>query len=375
MSRLFKIFKWFIMKKVISLIFISCFFWVSINAQTSVKTSFTRDQQISKKGLFDSDEILDITMKGNFRKILNNRKGEAIYYPVTLSYADEENNSFSIAIQVKTRGHFRRENANCTFPPLLLTFSGADTRPAFFPKKNSLKLVMPCKGEEFVVHEWLVYKLYNLITPQSFRVRLVKVTLVDIENKKMPSPFYGFILEEEKQMAKRNGMVEVKRKIRPQQTMIQPFLRMAVFEYLIGNTDWSVDYLQNIKLIAADSSADAISVPYDFDLSGIVNSPYAKPAPELQMSSVRERRYRGYCIKDMSLFDSTVAFYNRMKSDIYKLYEGCSLIDDKYKKKTAKFLDEFYSVINDPKMLQKEFGYPCNPNGTGNVIIKGLRED
>ena len=289
------------MKKAFLFVFISCFFLVLVKAQKSVGTSPNNDQQISKKGLFKSDAILDITMKGNFRKILANREGEAKYYPVTLSYTVGDNKFFSIDIQVKTRGHFRREKDNCTFPPLLLTFPQVKSdSSSFFPGKSSLKLVMPCKGEKFIVHEWLVYKLYNLITPQSFRARLVKVSLVDIDNKKMPASFYGIILEEEKQMAKRNDMVVVKRKIRPQQTMMQPFLRMAVFEYLIGNTDWSVDYMQNIKLIAADSTAVPTAVPYDFDLSGIVNSPYAKPAPELKMNSVRQRRYRGYCIKDMA---------------------------------------------------------------------------
>jgi hypothetical protein len=257
----------------------------------------------------------------------------------------------------------------------LLSFPEASPGSSFFPPASSLKLVMPCRGQEFIVHEWLVYQLYNLITPQSFRARLVRVNLADLKNKKMASPFYGILLEEEKQMAKRNDMLLVKRKIKPQQTMTAPFLRMAVFEYLIGNTDWSVDFLQNIKLIAADSVAEPITVPYDFDLSGIVNSPYAKPAPELDMNSVHQRRYRGYCIKDMSLFDSTIAFYNHLKPAIYNLYTTCSLIDDKYKKATIEYLDEFYAIINDPKKLEKEFGYPCNAAGTGNVIIKGLRED
>ena len=363
------------MKKLLPLIFISLFFSIVSKGQPIAGTSLSLDSVFSKKGLFESSEILDITMKGDFRKILNNREGEAKYYPVSLTYPDENNNAVSISIKVKTRGHFRRERSNCTYPPLLLSFPAATADSSFFPQASSLKLVMPCRREEFIVHEWLVYQLYNLITPQSFRARLVRVNLEDVNNKKMPSPFYGILLEEEKQMAKRNNMLLVKRKIRPQQTVTESFLRMSMFEYLVGNTDWSVEYLQNIKLIAADSAAEAITVPYDFDLSGIVNSPYAKPAPELEMASVRQRRYRGYCIKDMSLFDSTIAFYNRIKPAIYGLYTNCSLIDDKYKKVTIQFLDEFYVIINDRKKLEKEFGYPCSPAGTGNVIIKGLRED
>ena len=327
------------------------------------------------KNLFDDDEILNIALTGSIHKLLDNRKGEAKYYPVTLT-CKVQDSEMSIPVNVKTRGHFRRDQSNCSYPPLLLTFSDTALNAlSIFPKHASLKLVMPCNGDKYVVHEWLVYKLYNLVTEQSFRARLVKVTLIDDDNKKIPAPFYAMLLEDEKQMAKRNNFITVKKKLKPYETMRGSFLRMAVFEYLIGNTDWSVEYLQNIKLIAADSASVPVTVPYDFDLSGIVNAPYALPAPELKMNSVRERRYRGYCVKDMKMFDSTIALYNGLRQKIYSLYDDCPLLDDKYKKQTNIFLDEFYSTINNPKILLKEFGYPCNPNGTGNVIIKGLREN
>ena len=93
------------------------------------------------------------------------------------------------------------------------------------------------------------------------------------------------------------------------------------------------------------------------------------------MSSVRERRYRGYCIHDMKKFDGVIALYNRLKKDIYDIYTDCPLLDAKYIKATIKYLDEFYVTINNADAMQKEFGYPCDKNGTGNVVIKGLRED
>lgn len=329
----------------------------------------------SDKDLFDDDEILEITLKGNIRKLLDDRGEEAKSYPMILTYK-EEGREITIPVNIKTRGHFRRLKVNCTYPPLQLAFPRKDKNSSsFFSEKSTLKLVMPCKAEKLIINEWLVYKLYNQITQKSSRVRLVRVNLEDENNKKMPSPFYGILLENEKQMAKRNNAISVKKKITPAQTMQEHFLRMAVFEYLIGNTDWSVEYMQNIKLIASDSTAVPIAVPYDFDLSGIVNASYALPAPELEMRSVRERRYRGYCIRDMKLFDSTVALYNGLRKNIYSLYRDCPLLDDKYKKRSLDYLDQFYSTINNPKSLEKEFGYPCLPGKTGNVIIKGLRED
>ena len=99
------------------------------------------------------------------------------------------------------------------------------------------------------------------------------------------------------------------------------------------------------------------------------------PAEELQMRSIRERRYRGYCVKNLKVFEDVIARYNRLKSDIYKLYSDCTLLDAKYIKSTIQFLDEFYETINNPKLWQKAFSYPCDKNGTGNVVIKGLKED
>jgi len=328
------------------------------------------------KGLFGTDTVLNITLSGNIRALLNDRSENPLYHPLLVLYKNEDGTEASIAAEAKTRGHFRKLSENCFYPPLLLHFPHSDTlQYSVFKEQNKIKLVMPCKGDDYVIREWLVYKLYNLITAKSFSARLISITTDDIKNKKKSLPFYGILLEEEQQMAKRNENIPVKLKIKPEQTEPDAFLNMAVFEYLIGNTDWSVQYLQNIKLIAADSGSVPTAVPYDFDHAGIVNAPYAKPAEELNMRSVRERRYRGYCIADMKKFDETVALYNRLKKDIYNIYTGCKLLDTKYINTTVKYLDEFYLTINNPVALQKEFGYPCDKNGTGNVIIKGLRED
>ncbi|MEJ0104453.1 MAG: hypothetical protein WDO19_18640 [Bacteroidota bacterium] len=312
-----------------------------------------------KAGLFESDEVLPITLKGNLQDLLKNRYGDPQYYPLTISLAEKNSPEITMQVKVKTRGHFRRMKSNCIYPPLLISFSKEDRQSsALLGNQAKLKLVMPCQGDEYVVREWLVYKLYNLITPESFRARLVRVTLKDEKNKKDVTPFFGILLEEEQQMAGRNNAVPVNRKLGPEQTMPDAFLNMAMFQYLIGNTDWSVQYLQNMKLIAQDSMGIAITVPYDFDHAGIVNCPYAQPAEELRMTSVRERRYRGYCINDMNAFDSVIAHYNNLKNAIYNLYTGCPLLNEKYIKTTVKYLDEFYATINNPKALKKRINVP-----------------
>ncbi|MEP7107441.1 MAG: hypothetical protein ABI760_05650 [Ferruginibacter sp.] len=349
----------------------------STNAQAPADSAILAMHRLSPgKSLFETDEVLDITLRGNIRDLLKDRSENPKYHPMLLLYTGENNSEISAPVEVKTRGHFRKLKENCIYPPLSLNFSKSDLlKPSIFKKQDKIKLVMPCQGDKYVIREWLVYKLYNLVTPKSFRTRLVRVKLDDTKNKKAASPFYGILLEEEKQMAKRNGAVAVTRKIRPEQTNEEAFLTTAVFEYLIGNTDWSVQYLQNIKLLAPDSNAVPTTVPYDFDYSGLVNAPYAKPPEQLLLSSVSERRYRGYCIRDMKKFDGVIALYNRLKKEIYGMYTDCPLLDEKYIKTTIKYLDEFYVTINNPGKVQKEFEYPCFKNGTGNVVIKGLKED
>jgi len=326
--------------------------------------------------LFDSDEILGITFSGNIRAVLNDRGDNPQYHPLTLSYSGKDSSEISFSVNVKTRGHFRKDRSNCNYPPLMLNFEQSkQTTGSLFYGQGKLKLVMPCSSDDYVVKEWLVYKLYNLMTPKSFRARLVRVTMND-ESKKKKASFYGILLEDEKQMAQRNHLIAVEKNLlRPQNTETDAFLSMAVFEYMIGNTDWSVQYLQNIKLLATNESAIPTTVPYDFDHSGMVNAPYAHPAEELQMRSVQERRYRGYCITDMKIFDGTFDLFNRLKKDFYAVYTSCSLLDAKYVKSITRYLDEFYTTINNPKDIQTAFGYSCDPNGTGNIIIKGLKQD
>jgi len=354
-----------------------CIFFCPLqsHAQTG-KDSVSINTISHEPGLFDSDSLLEITLSGNVHDLLEDRADQPANHHIQLAYKREDFKMITVPVEAKTRGHFRKLRENCYYPPILLHFPAGDSvKSSIFREDGYLKLGMPCKGHQFILYEWLVYRMYNVITPNSFRARLVKVKLDDSKNKKTVAPFYGLLLEETQQMAERTGNVSVKRKLRPEQTDTSSFLTMAVFEYMIGNTDWSIQYLQNVKLISHDSNSVPKTVPYDFDMSGIVSAPYAVPAQELVMSSVRERRYRGYCIPDMKTFDKTIELYNSRKKDIYAIFINNPLLDEKYIKSTTKYLDVFYATINNPNALKKEFGYPCDKNGTGSVVIKGLREE
>lgn len=327
--------------------------------------------------LFESDDLLNIKFTGNVRDALNDRSVKPKYHSFSLYYPSTGGNEARTAVRIRTRGHFRKGKSNCSYPPLLLNFTNMDqASTSLFYNHDKVKLVMPCKGDDYVVKEYLIYKLYNLVTPKSFKARLVKVTFDDSLRKKTTGPFYGILLEEEASMAKRNQMTAVEpRLLKPYNAETSSFLTMAVFQYMIGNTDWSTQYRQNLKFLASNAKGLPVPVPYDFDHAGLVDAPYARPAEELLMNSVTERRYRGYCVTDMKIFDPVIAKFNRLKEEFYKVYTSCGYLDAKSIKTATKYLDEFYEAINSPKAVQRDFGYPCDKDGTGNVVIRGLRDD
>jgi hypothetical protein len=346
---------------------------VTIHAQ---KNTDNNGKEYTQIRLFnDNDSLLHFKLVGKLNSLFNDRSNNNSYHPVLIQYLDKDSNTVSINLMAKTRGHFRRIKANCKMPPLLLDFPKEEkNKNSIFERQRKLKLVVPCQGDEYVIREWLVYKLYNLVTQKSFRAKLVLVDFEDSLKQRKPETHYCILLEDEKKVAGRNdAFVWRPKMLAMQNTNKEDFKKLAVFEYMIGNTDWSVPYLQNIILITKDSTAKAkpFAIPYDFDHAGIVDAPYAGPAPELEISSVRVRLYRGFCENDMKVFTQTFELFNQLKNNIYNLYKNCSLLNPKYIKFVTRYLDDFYKTINNDRIIETEFGKPCRDDIR--VEIKGLK--
>ncbi|MES2646065.1 MAG: hypothetical protein V4717_04260 [Bacteroidota bacterium] len=329
----------------------------------------------SSVNLFGNDSILQIGLIGDIKELLNDRSAKSEYYKMKLVH-QEGDQTKSSDINIKTRGHFRKLKENCNYPPLLINFNDSSFKGSqLFGQNDKLKLVMPCKSENYVIREWLAYKLYNIITPVSLQAKLVKLKMTEAKKGKEYPPLFGILIENEKDAAARVKLNVIKRELTPGQFLQENYLTMAFFQYLIGNTDWSVEYRQNVIVLVGEGDTRAIAMAYDFDHSGLVNAPYAQPAEALEMKSVSERRYRGYCITDVATYEPIIAHYNSVKPKVYELLNNCQLLDDKEKVSIIKYIDEFYATINDPARFKKDFLYPCDKKGTGNVVIKGLRDD
>ena len=329
---------------------------------------------LDEEGLFESDEILELTLEGDVRSIMKDRGDDHVYHPMKLTYQDSDNTMVSLDMRVRTRGNFRRQRANCKKPPLTLNFEEqAPPETSLFAGETKLKLVVPCQHEKHVMREYLVYKLYNLVTDYSFRARPVKLVYHDTNKDDISDPEYGFLIEDEDHLAARTNSKILKRDgLLPEHMDKEAFHKMAVFGYMAGNTDWSIQYRHNIKLLYSEASKSIICVPYDFDLVGMVSASYAKPAEALNLRSVKDRRYRGYCLEDLSLLEPVFDQFRTLKPEFYRLYQEDTILDEGFIKSMVKYLDEFYKTIDDPKKCEKEFLYPCDKNGTGNVVIMGM---
>ncbi len=319
--------------------------------------------------LFKKDSMLQLTMVTNLKTLMKDRGEKPITHWAMLQYEGKKK-PVSLKIKIKVRGNFRKSPVNCVFPPILLDIPSKKDKNTIFERQNRLKLVTHCQNEEYIFQEYLVYKAYNLLTDYSFKARLAKVTYKDSSGKREPQTRYAFILEDERYLAKRNRVENFNLKnIRMQKIDSVSMATVAVFEYLIGNTDWSVPFLHNIKLLG-QKNGNLLAVPYDFDHSGIVEAKYANPPEILELSSVRERLYRGITYTP-AVFKLVFDKFRSIKPQLYALYQDNPNLNTGYIKRTIKYLDEFYETIDNPKSLQKIF---ITGGGKGqDVVIKGLK--
>ena len=324
----------------------------------------TVSQEFDKSPLFETEDPLELTLEADLRPVLNDTGEDRPYRPARLWYRDEQGDTLSFDIGVKTRGYYRRIKLDCNVPPLRLNFKKKAVSNTAFAGQDKLKLVTHCRDkdsafQQFTLKEYLIYKAYNLITDNSFLARMVKITYVDTTGKRKQMTKYGFLIEDEDQLAERlGGRILKTGLIHQEATNKEQATVLAIFQYMIGNTDWSVPVHHNIKFVFVDPMLPPLTVPYDFDFAGLINAPYAKPDPRLRINSVRERLYRGYCRTEEE-FKTALVPFNEQKEAIYALFSDFEYLDENRKSRSLKYLDEFYESINKPRGIKRAFLSTC----------------
>lgn len=309
--------------------------------------------------LFGRENLVELTLKFDMRKYL--KASDPPEYQDALLVFHAKDTSIEKNVRIKSRGVFRR--GYCAFPPLKLNVKKTKFENEYLDDQKNFKIVTHCKNsfvyETYVLKEFLVYKLYNQLTDLSLKVRLIKMQYVDVpENpkKKPRKPFvkYGFIIEHINSLAERNKMVVLKLENLGQKSMDKDQMALvSLFEFMIGNTDWSIAGLHNLKIIKAMdfTKPNPYPVPYDFDYSGLVDTEYAIPHEDLGIESVRERVYRGVCLPEVNVEKARNLFLNK-KDTMFKVIDDFQYLDKREKDNMKKYLESFYSIIESDKSFK-----------------------
>jgi len=351
------------MKRFYLAILLPVFLTASLSAQVdSPDANFAvSDTQNVRVTLFDKDDVLDISLKFDINKY-KKYKSDTLYLPAVLTYHLSGTDSVVKDIKVRARGNIRR-TAICDFPPLMLNFKVTDSVDSEFSGINKLKLVPYCRAgfEQYILKEYLAYKLFNVVTDYSLRVRLFRITYLNTAKEKKPLTQYGFAIEPIEVLERRTGTTEVEIKLTQRDLRPDMLDRVAVFNYMIGNTDWSVPIQHNVIILQDPKYTrpnDNIIVAYDFDYSGLVNTNYAVPFTDLPIKSVRERLYMAVCRSEDRFIDILNEFAEK-KNDFYSVISSFEYLPDNVKQGMIKYLDEFFRGIDKKNNLAKKLSNEC----------------
>jgi hypothetical protein len=317
-------------------------------AQTAISDS-------SKKSfrLFDDDKIIEITLRFDLTTYFKTKPRDE-YLKANLTIHFSKTDSITRDIGLKTRGAFR--NQQCTFAPIELNIKKAGFGYSDLDKISKLKLVPQCNfnkiNEDYVLREYLAYKLFNVLTDTSFRVRLLKITYMDTQKKRKPINQYGFFIEPAEMLSKRTNCLQIKLPALNQKSIIPRIMdRLAIFNYMIGNYDWAVPGQHNIlvlKSLEYEPTGLGIAIPHDFDWTGLVNPSYAIPIEAIGIENVRERLFLGVC-RSKEVYKKELEMFLEKRNDFFKVINDFSYVSIQTKKDIILYLDGFFDQLTGSK--------------------------
>lgn len=318
-------------------------------------------------GLFSDDAPIAFTLSGPIDQLVRTAKRSTDPVAATLTVAG----GAPIPLQIAPRGFTRRTEGFCSFPPIRLNFAHDAVAGTPFEGQNKLKLVTHCKPaasfQQLYVKEYLVYRLYNLLTPVSFRVRPAEVTYHDAGGHGADITRFAFLIESQGDMARRNGLTPYE--TQPGQTpstRLDPALitQLALFEYMVGNLDWDPvtgppgdECCHNVKLLSRAGADALVPVPYDFDFTGVVDAPYATPPANIDEPNVRRRHWRGYC-RDHDRLPVAIAALKQHRSAMAALIAGEARLDEGVRRGMQAYIDDFFDTVDKPE-FEREVTRHC----------------
>jgi len=335
--------------------------------QTQAQDASKTPGKPKKAKLFDSDQTMEVRLSAPWNDIVRNKKNQNPY-PARIEFSDSLGQSHSIPLTVQRRGLTRQ--TVCKFPPVKLRFDKDSVKGTIFSGKKSLKLVTHCdngdRWEQYYLKEMLAYRMYNLITERSFRVRPLSITYIDSEKNSADDPRFAFLIEDDSDVAKRNKLKSFDiRLVPPNRLESLEASRLALFQYMIGNVDYSAlkgpgaeDCCHNAKLIGPEDGSELYAVPYDFDVSGLVNAHYAVPNAGLPIRKVTDRLYRGYCVHNATL-GAARQEYLAQEQAVLGLVTGESRLNSRITKLALRYLEDFFDILKSDSEFNKNIIQKC----------------
>ena len=319
--------------------------------------------------LFESHDLQPIRIAGPLRELSRDRSTDPEDRPGTLSYADLDGTEHTFEVGLRPRGHSRRKRDVCTVPPLRVNVRKREVAGTLFDGQDKLKLVAHCRRsprhDRYVYKEYLAYRLLNQLTDLSFRVRALDIEWVDQGRGDRSERRFGFFIEHKDRLAERLGMRLVEpdhidyRRLAPDQSTL-----MELFQYLIGNTDFSFvappedDTCCHNATLLMDDDGQYWPMPYDFDISGFVDPPYAVVDQQLPIANVRRRLYRGFC-RDSDVHRRALEQLREARPAMVDVLRRETALDQKSRDQALAYVDAFYAILDDPEALQRQVLRAC----------------
>lgn len=322
------------------------------------------DTTYSSFRLFEDETPLKITLLFDLSTYLKTKPREE-YLKGKITFNPAQPDSITRNIRIRTRGIFRHDW--CYYAPIELNFKNTDFGYSDLNSINKIKLVPQCtagsESEKNVLIEYLIYKMFNVMTDTSFRVRLLTINYIDSENKKKPFTQYGFFIEPLKMLAARTNSIEIVSRALNQKSIYPGIMdRIAIFNYMIGNYDWAVPNQHNIKVLKPlifDTLKLAAAVPYDFDFTGLVNAGYAIPEDKITgTTNIRERIFLGVC-RSRGVYQRDIQEFLRKKDEFYRIINEFLYLSTKQKKDMTLYLDEFFNQCTGKQRILDVFLNSC----------------
>jgi hypothetical protein len=327
-----------------------------------------QDRGAPPAGLFASEAPLKFRLEMPVSDVTGSRRAEdPEYFDAKLVYTGPDNAEVALGLRVRVRGKSRAEV--CPFPPLLLNFAAKELKGTWFDGENKLKLVTHCMASEiyerYQLVEYLNYRVLNLLTDLSLRVRPVEVTYYDSKRQRVLVTKPAFLIEDLGRFAARHGLQLVEEaSIERSRYDAKALAFVEMFQYFIGNTDWSAlqgpegkKCCHNVVPMARDDGT-LLPIVYDFDSSGIVDPPYALPAVKLPIRDIRTRLYRGPCRNAADIAASYEPF-QRHRAEIVALFDAEKARLGKTADSVHSYIDDFYETLASPEKIERAFNVNC----------------